>query len=314
MKKALITGISGFAGGYLAAQLLKNDNYELVGTYTSAKSHDNLDSKIKLVQVNLQEEKSVSDLITSEKPDYIFHLAALASPKNSFDNPTETFTNNILMQINVLEAVRKFLPSVKLLTISSAEVYGKVAEEDLPIDEETPFNPTNPYAVSKLAQDYITYQYYLSNKLDVVRVRPFNHIGPRQSLSFVVAEFAKRIADIEKGKENTMKVGNLKTKRDFTDVRDMVRAYEMAMEKGEAGEVYNIGSGKCYLISDILNKLISLSNKKIEVVEDANLLRPNDNPELLCDYSKFHKLTGWEPEIPIEKTLQDTLDYWRNQD
>lgn len=237
-------------------------------------------------------------------------MAALTSPKMSFQNPAETFDNNITAQINILEAMKN-LPETKILVVSSAEVYGLVAKEDLPIDEETPFNPTNPYAVSKLAQDYLGLGYFISNKVQVVRVRPFNHVGPRQTPNFVVSAFAKRIVQIEKGKEKVMKVGNLTSKRDFTDVRDMVKAYLLAIEKGQIGDVYNLGSGVSRQIREILDMMISLSKTKIETEEDSALLMPSDNPELVCDYSKFNALTGWKPEIPIERTLQETLEYWR---
>jgi GDP-4-dehydro-6-deoxy-D-mannose reductase len=189
-----------------------------------------------------------------------------------------------------------------------------VTEADLPMNEKTPFNPTNPYAVSKLTQDYLGLQSFLSDKLHVVRVRPFNHIGPRQAPDFVVSAFAKRIADIERGGEKIMKVGNLGSKRDFTDVVDIVRAYKMALEKGIAGEVYNLGSGKSYPISKILEIMIRLSKVAIQVEQDPALLKTSDDPQLLCDFSKFNKLTGWSPQIPIEKTLENTLDYWRKQD
>ena len=188
-----------------------------------------------------------------------------------------------------------------------------VAKENLPIDEETPFNPTNPYAVSKLAQDYLGLQYFHSDNLKIVRARPFNHVGPRQSPDFVVSGFAKRIAEAEKSGQSKMKVGNLNSRRDFTDVRDMVIAYRLALEKGEIGEVYNLGSGKSFEIKTILEKLLDLSTVKIQPEEDPSLMRPSDNPDHVCDSSKFRNLTGWNPQIPIEKTLQDTLDYWRKQ-
>jgi len=173
--------------------------------------------------------------------------------------------------------------------------------------------PTNPYAVSKIAQDFLGLQYFLSYGLKIVRVRPFNHIGPRQSPRFVVPSFAKQIAEIEKGKkENILHVGNLSSRRDFTDVRDMVAAYLLSLEKGDLGDVYNIGSGVSRQISKMLDMLLSLSSKKIDVEIDKSLFRPKDDPELVCDKSKFTKQTGWEPKIEIEKTLKDTLDYYRN--
>ena len=186
--------------------------------------------------------------------------------------------------------------------------------ENIPMNENTPLMPTNPYAVSKIAQDYLGLQYFLTNKLKIVRVRPFNHVGPGQSPDFVISAFAKRIVDIEKGREKIMRIGNLTSKRDFTDVRDMVKAYLLALEKGEPGEVYNLGSGRSYLISDILEMMKGLAKADIKTEEDSALMLPSDDPEFRCDSSKFNKLTGWKVEIPIEKTLQDALDYWRKQD
>lgn len=315
MKKALITGITGFAGSYLASELIEN-GYTVSGTYHSDESLKNLKEKdsFTLYKLNLLDEKSVGDLIRQDKPDYIFHLAAMASAGKSIANPSETFTNNVTAEINLLEAIKKNeLLACRVLVVSSAEVYGLVTLENIPIDEIAPFNPTNPYAVSKLAQDYLGLQYFLSEKIQIVRVRPFNHIGPRQSPDFVVSGFAKRIVDIEKGRDKSMKVGNLKSKRDFTSVIDMVKAYRLALEQGMAGDVYNLGSGKSYMIEEILKMMTDMSTTKIEIVEDPVLMRPSDNPDLVCDYSKFQELTGWTPQIPIEKTLKDTLEYWRAQ-
>jgi GDP-4-dehydro-6-deoxy-D-mannose reductase len=317
MKKVLITGITGFAGSYLAEHLLSVGNYNVSGTYLFEKSLSNVEkvkNKLNLIKADLSEEKSIFKIIEDVRPDVIFHLAALTSPANSFKNPTETLNNNISLQVNLLEAVRKFsLLNTKILITSSADVYGRVAKENLPIDEETPLIPTNPYSVSKIAQDFLGLSYFLAYKLKIIRVRPFNHVGPRQSPNFVVSAFAKQIAEIEKNKqEPILSVGNLEAKRDFTDVRDMVKAYVLAIEKGVGGEVYNIGSGVSYKIADILNKLVSLSSSKIEIRMDKARLRPSDDPELICDNSKFSKLTSWQPQISLEKTLKDTLDYWRN--
>ncbi len=317
MKNILITGISGFAGSFLAEYLVSQNKGKISGTYLDEASLGNIQNvktKVNLFKLNLTEEKKVFDIVLETKPDFIFHLAALTSPKVSFDNPFETIQNNVKAQLNLLEAVRKLkLLNTRILVISSAEVYGIVEKKDLPIDEDTKFMPASPYAVSKITQDFLALQYFLSYDIKIIRIRPFNHIGPRQSPNFVVSAFAKKIAEIEKGKtDNTLFAGNLDSKRDFTDVRDMVTAYSLAIEKGEAGEVYNIGSGKSYAISQILDRMLSLSKTKIKVRVDESLFRPSDNPDLLCDRSKFTNLTGWEPEIPIDKTLKDTLDYWRN--
>jgi len=317
MKKVLITGITGFAGSYLAEHLLAKKNYYVFGTYLLDKSIENVDAikkDIKLFKVNLLLPRETNVVIKKIRPNLIFHLAALTSPANSFKYPQKTLTNNIIAQLNVLNSVkRNNLLDTKILIISSADIYGIVKKEDLPIDENTPLMPLSPYAVSKIAQDFLGMQYFLAYKLKIVRVRPFNHIGLRQSPHFVIGSFAQKIAEIEKGKrEPVLRVGNLEAKRDFTDVRDMVCAYLLALEKGKFGEVYNIGRGKSYKIRDILNKLLSWSSSKISVKVDKSLFRPIDNPDLLCDLSKFVKISGWKPSIDLDKTLKDTLDYWRN--
>ncbi|MEK7517718.1 MAG: GDP-mannose 4,6-dehydratase [Patescibacteria group bacterium] len=316
MKNILITGVSGFAGSYLAEHLVSKKEFDIYGTYLLEESKVNVShikDKLKLVKADLSSSSQVFDIIKKIRPSLIFHLAALTSPGDSFKNPGETITNNVTLQINLLEAVvNNSLFNTRILIVSSADIYGLVDKKDLPIDEDTKLMPTSPYSVSKIAQDFLGLTYHLSYALKIIRVRPFNHIGPRQSPNFVVASFAKQIAEIEKGKRKpVLSVGNLETKRDFTDVRDMVRAYKLAIDKGKIGQVYNIGSGVSYKISDILNKLVSMSTSKIKIEKEEDLMRPGDNPELVCDPSKFVKLTHWKPEISIETTLKDTLDYWR---
>ena len=316
MKKVLITGASGFAGHHLIEHLLFQEKFEITGTYHSKENFNNspLKEKIRWIKTDLTDTESASNLITQTSPDYIFHLAAASAPSQSFKNPASTFQSNVISQINLLEAVRLcHSRPARLLIVSSAEIYGHVQPQQLPINEQTPLNPSSPYAVSKIAQDYLGLQYFNSYKIDCIRVRPFNHIGPYQKINFVVADFAKQIAEIEKGeKEPTMMVGNLNAKRDFTDVRDIVKAYYLLIEKGTPGGVYNIGSGESHSIQEILDTLLSLSTKKISVITDPQKFRPADAPDIVCNNKKLVELTGWQPQIPLTKTLQSTLDYWRS--
>ncbi len=316
-KRVFITGITGFAGSWLAEYLLAQNNCEVSGTFLSEESIKNIESakdKVRLFKLDLNDFKNTEKIISDVKPDAIFHLAALSSPADSFLNPSLTITNNVNAQVNLLEGLKNAkLSNSKILIASSADVYGMVPKEDLPIDENTPFKPVSPYAVSKITQDFLGLQYFLSYNLNIIRVRPFSHIGPKQAPGFVVSSICKKIAEIESGKiEPVLYVGNVDSKRDFTDVRDMVQAYSLMIEKGKSGEVYNIGTDKSYRIFDIINILISFSKKSISIKIDPKLLRPGDSPELLCDSRKMRELTSWQPEIPIGKSLKDTLDYWRN--
>jgi GDP-4-dehydro-6-deoxy-D-mannose reductase len=309
MAKIFITGINGFVGKHLIDEYKEDEIFGLVKDSTG----EDLGGNVKTFQGDILDSNGIEKIIAEVKPDIIFHLAALTSPAESLKNPVETINNNVSGQLNILEAVRNLEIDCKMLVVSSAEVYGNVDEKNIPTSENSELLPNTPYGVSKATQDLLGYQYYKSYGLKNVRVRPFNHIGPGQAPVFVVSAFARQIAMIEKGQqEKVIKVGNLSPKRDFTDVRDVVKAYKFLMEKGKFGEVYNIGSGKSYEISEILNILMSFSTEKIEVVEDPLLARSVDVKELRCDFTKLKNDTGWEPEIPIEKSLQDTLDYWRD--
>lgn len=316
MKKVLITGITGFAGSHLAEYLLTTKNYTVSGICSSDRHLANLSAikdQIKLFTVDLHDGEKTTEIIQDQQPDIIFHLAASAAVGKSFQKPLDVLMNNTASELTILEAVKNTGLQAKIVVVSSAQVYGAVSEKDLPVNETVPFKPDNPYAVSKITQEYLAVQYVLAYKQQIIRVRPFNHVGPRLSADFSLSRFAKAIAEIEAGKmEPVLKVGNLVAKRDFTDVRDMVRAYVLSSEKCVNGEAYNIGTGKSFSIQELLDKLLALSKTKITVEEDPSLLRPSDIPELRCDATKFIETTGWKQEIPIEKTLQDTLDYWRN--
>lgn len=315
MTKALITGISGFAGSHLAEHLLKSA-VAVFGFFHPRHPTENINqikSEIKLEACDLLDAKNVSKIVKMINPDYVFHLAAFSSPSESFKDPYNTFKNNVIGELNLLQALVLLKSKAKILIIGSADEYGNIDKKNLPADESTPLAPISPYAVSKVTQDMLGLQFYLHHKLAIVRVRPFNHIGPRQSTAFVVPAFAAQIAALEKKGGGEIHVGNLENKRDFTDVRDMVRAYLLALQKGIPGEVYNIGSGKAVKIGDILNSMIKLSSAKIAIQIDKFRIHTQDIETIYCDFSKFRKQTGWQPKIPLSKTLSDTIEYERTK-
>jgi len=315
--RALITGIAGFAGSHLADHLLALGGIEVHGIVRPSHSTQNVDhlqARIALHPVDLSESAQVCDLLAAVKPDYVFHLAAQASVKRSWENPRETLVDNITIQLNLLQAIVKLGLVPRILIVGSADEYGLVEPGDLPIDEHTPLRPLNPYAVSKIAQDYLGYQYYLGHGLNIVRVRPFNHIGPRQRLGFVVPDFAQQIACIEADlAEPILHVGELSARRDFTDVRDMVRGYYLALAKGATGEVYNLGSSRAYAIQEVLDRLLEMSHASVEVQVDLDRLRPSEVPIAVCNCGHFRADTGWEPEYTLTRSLRDTLNYWRER-
>ncbi|GAA3408557.1 GDP-mannose 4,6-dehydratase [Paenibacillus hodogayensis] len=313
--KALVTGISGFVGSHMAEFLLQR-NVEVIGTIRHRSRMDHIKhlNDIRLVECELRDPFSVENLIQEIKPDLIFHLAAQSFVPTSWNSPIDTIHNNVAGQVNIMEALRRFDLPAKMQIACSSEEYGHVEPHETPILETNPLRPLSPYAVSKVAQDYLGYQYHKSYGLHIIATRTFNHTGPRRGENFVTSNFAKQIAQIEKGKKSpVLHVGNLTAKRDFTDVRDVVRAYWLALEKGRPGETYNIASGTCCTIREMLDLLLSYSNVKISIQEDPARLRPSDVEILLGDYSKFHAETGWKPEIPFETTMKDLLQYWRDQ-
>jgi len=241
-------------------------------------------------------------------------LAAQSFVPTSWSAPAETLSTNIIGELNIFEACLQIGINPQIQLACSSEEYGLVYKDEVPIKEENPLRPLSPYGVSKVGQDLLGYQYFMSYKLNIVRTRAFNHSGPRRGEVFVCSDFAKQIAEIEKGrKKPIICVGNLEAKRDFTDVRDIVGAYWLALEKGKPGEVYNICSQKAYSMKEILNMLLSQTKLEIEIKEESSRMRPSDVPILLGDCSKFREKTGWKPTIPFEKTLEDLLNYWRQK-
>jgi GDP-4-dehydro-6-deoxy-D-mannose reductase len=273
-----------------------------------------IQDRVTFCEGDLKDTVSLKKCLLEIKPDRIFHLAAQSFVPTSWTCPSETFAINAIGQINLFETILALGLTPKIQVAGSSEEYGFVRREELPMKETNPLRPLSPYAVSKVAQDLLAYQYYQSYGLRTVRTRGFNHTGPRRGDVFICSNFAKQIVEIEKQKrEPVILVGNLDAKRDFTDVRDTVHAYWLSLEKGEEGEVYNIGSGKARSMKEILDMLLAMSDANVKVEVDPQRLRPSDVPILESDCTKFHALTGWEPRIPFKQSLEDLLDFWRER-
>lgn len=316
--RVLITGVTGFVGSHMAEFALAQ-GAEVFGACRWRSNTENIDhikNQINVVEMDLRDSSSVRETLVKTKPDYVVHLAGQSYVFASWHAPAETLTTNAIGQVNLLEAIRhEGAPFPRVLIACSSEEYGLVQEQDLPITEETALQPLSPYAVSKVAQDFLGFQYSRNYGIPCFRVRAFNHEGPRRGESFVTSTFARQIAEIEAGLlEPVLMVGNLKAHRDYTDVRDIVRGYWLVLEKGEAGEVYNLCSGRTWAVQEILDFLLTQSKVKgIEVREDPARLRPSDMPLVVGSAEKICKRTGWVPEIPFEQTLRDVMNYWRDK-
>ncbi len=316
--RALITGITGFAGSHLADYLLaEQPGVEVFGTCRWRSRMENIEhikDRVQLVEADLRDYTSIRATLEEARPDYIFHLAAQSFVPSSWRSPVDTLSTNIEGQTHLFEAVRALKIDPVIQIACSSEEYGLVRPEETPIQETNPLRPLSPYAVSKVTQDYLAYQYHQSYGLRAIRTRGFNHTGPRRGEPFVTSNFASQLARIEAGqREPKIRVGNLDAVRDFTDVRDMVRAYWLAVTKATPGEVYNIASGNGITIRELLDRLIELCKVSVEIEVDPDRLRPSDVEILVGDNSKFRQETGWEPRIPFDQTLADILDYWRQK-
>ena len=345
--RVLITGITGMAGSHLAEYCLRLEGVEVFGTYRWRSRFDNLadleqegrlnfvagggnvvdvrklraaveretiPGKVNLLVADIADASSMRRLVAAVEPDRIFHLAALSFVPGSWNAPSETFNVNVVGQINLFEAIRDAGLDPLVHVAGSSEQYGLVYEHEVPMKESNPFRPLSPYAVSKVAQELLAWQYHRSYGLRTVVTRGFNHTGPRRGEVFVTSSFAKQIAEIEKGlRPPVIEVGDLTSKRDWTDVRDTVRAYWLALERGQPGEVYNVGSGKARSVGEMLECLLGFTTRRIEIRQDPSRLRPSDVKILWADVGKFQRQTGWQPEIPFEQTLRDLLDYWRRR-
>lgn len=314
--RVLITGITGMVGSHLADFIVaEHPEVEVHGMKRWRSPLDNvtqLIGKVRLHDCDLRDLNSLVYLMKESNPDRIFHLAAQSYVTTSFTAPADTLFTNVIGTTNLLDAVRIAGLDPMIHICSSSEVYGQVRPDELPIRETNPFRPASPYAVSKVGEDMIAFQYFLSYGIKTIRTRMFTHTGPRRGPVFVESAFAKQIAEIEKGvRKNPMKVGNLKSVRTFADVRDTVRAYWLLLEKCTPGDVYNIGGIRTMEVGDMLQILKDMATCHIEHELDPALLRPSDVTLQIPDLSKFQSQTGWKPEIPVEQTFNDLLNYWR---
>lgn len=310
--RVLITGVAGFVGRHLAAHLFAQGGHEIWGLSRASRDVGGLDPAIQMTVADLMDRESVEQAVADARPDAVYHLASQASVKRSFDSPLETLQNNIVGQVHLLDACVKLAPEARILVIGSNEEYGLTEPSELPIKEHKELRPVSPYAVSKVTQDMLGHQYFRARKLQVIRARPFTHIGPGQAPGFVTTDFAQQLARMELGTaEPKMAVGNLNGVRDFSDVRDIVRGYRLLIERGEPGEVYNLGSGVGRTIQAILDQLLALTTVRPEVVIDPSKMRPSEIPAMYADCAKIEAATGWRAEIPFEQTLRDVLDDWR---
>lgn len=308
--RALITGIDGFVGPYLARELRAHTTWTLTGLGR----HPSGDGDATPIVADLLDRDRVRSVIAELAPTHVFHLAAQSHVPTSHQDSGATLQNNIAAQVNLLDACRELAAPPRILVVGSGEEYGLVRPDEMPIREDQPFRPMNPYAVSKVAQDLLGWQYFHSYGLPIVRVRPFNHHGPGQSDRFVIAAFARQVAEVEAGLlPPIVRVGNLDARRDFLDVRDVVRAYRLALVQGTPGEVYNIASGVGIRIGAALDALLALATLPIATELDPTRLRPSDVPVLVADSSRLRAATGWQPAIPFEQSLRDTLNWWRER-
>jgi GDP-4-dehydro-6-deoxy-D-mannose reductase len=316
MSTILITGAAGFVGSHLADLLLQDSTTRIAGLIHPTHEVQHLEEhpRVTIYREDILKETSLRKLIKSIAPARVYHLAGMAHVQESFRKRKETIQTNFIGSFNLLEACRSLPDFPRVLLIGSADCYGVVPQEMQPITEERAFSPSSPYAVSKIAQETLGIQYARSEKLPVYLSRSFNHTGPRQKETFVCSAFAKQIARAEMGMSDCeIRVGNLDARRDFSDVRDVVRAYQTIVEHGIPGEPYNVCSGKAVSIAEVLRTLLGLSQKEFQVTVDPSRVRPTDLPLLLGDYGKLQKQTGWAPHFSTADTMRDLLDYWRSK-
>lgn len=302
MKKALITGSQGFVGHYLR-QELENNGYEVTGL--------DLQAGEGVVAADLLNAEQVQEIVAQVNPDAVFHLAGQASVAKSWSIPQKTVEINVIAAINLMEAVRAVNPACRMVMVGSSDQYGNLGAAGSKVTEDLATNPQTPYAVSKMAQEKMARVYVRAYGMNICMTRSFNHGGAGQRKGFLIPDFASGVVAVERGEAPCLRVGNLTARRDFTHVRDIVRAYRLIAEKGRSGEVYNVGSGITYSAQEILDKLCALANCPIPVEQDPAKMRPSDTPVICCDHAKLTRDTGWEPTISMDTIIQEVLDSWR---
>ncbi len=308
--RILVTGATGFVGRHLA-QLLLARKHEVYGTYLERESSQGADL-IRLFRCDVRQAGRLRSIVRRVRPQRIYHLAALSSVVDSFKNVRAVYDTNFWGTFNLLEAVREATPKVRVLAVSSAQCYAAAKRSQLPVTESHPLAPPSPYALSKAAADMLAHQYHSLFGLHVIRARPYNHTGPGQTPHFVCSDFARQIAAIDLGlRPALLRVGNLKVRRDFSDVRDVVRAYALLLEKGKPGEAYNVASGRGTSLEEIVRLLASFCSRPIRIVVERKRFRPGDVPVLYGSNRKLRRTTGWKPERNLRTTLRDLYFYWK---
>lgn len=311
--RVLITGATGFVGTHLRRHLLSSTDWDIVGTaFPDPPTDPTPSSRVELILLDLRDAEATRAALAQSPPDFVIHLAAQAHVPTAYKDPWATLENNILGQLNLFESCLALRINPRIIVVGSGEEYGRATRADLPLVEDHPLRPENPYSVSKVTQDVMGYQYFISYGLPVIRVRPFNHVGPGQSPGFVLPAFASQVAEIEAGRrEPLLRVGNLAPERDFTDVRDVVRAYRLLLLHGTTGEVYNVASGRPYAVQSIVDELRARSSADIKIEVDPKRYRPADIPIIYGSAAKLTRVTGWSAEIPMSQTIDDVLAEWR---
>ena len=306
-----ITGATGFVGSYLR-KFLKSPEHRIWGSAYPDVPEDSSEDQI--FYLDIKSEKNVFRHVREIKPDWVFHLAAISNVRHSWSRRKETLETNIIGTLNLFEGIREFSQDARVIFVSSSDIYGTRSFSGDPLTETEEVLIMNPYAYSKWSAELLSEFYTRIENLDIVIARSFPHTGPGQSADFVCSDWAYQIARIEKGlNDPVIKVGNVSVERDFTDVRDVVRAYVLLIEKGKMGEVYNVCSGRSYSLESMLKRLLSFTQKEISVRVDSRKLRKVDIPRLVGDNKKIKEAISWEPQIPIEQSLEELLDYWRQR-